>query len=199
MKTLQLLCFVQLLLVIGGYCDNCILPTATDLERVLKLIIYNGESTEEFNITISDFNVVCSAYGTQKDSYSLRSISAVVNYSCSTSLPTNSTCLGHPSCNRATVLEQVESECVNGQWSNSVLGSSANLRSIITEASLTTKRRVDCYFCLSPELAGNLSFTTDRVTHCTGMYNKSAIMLCYHFYYTYFIYINQYASMTIFT
>ena len=136
-----------------GVCQDCAQPTDKDLMRLLK---DGGNSTGEFNITLYYSQIVCRAYGRQKDL--LRLVSVVVEYTCS----------GHKMCQRGTVLEQIESECIAGHWANTVLGSTDYVRSTATQASLTVAARDDCSFCLSPELAANKSLKTDSVTHCVG-------------------------------
>ncbi|CAI8036485.1 CUB and sushi domain-containing protein 3, partial [Geodia barretti] len=78
------------------------------------------------------------------------------------------TCSGHNSCPPGTAVEQIESGCESGRWSNRVEGSTSFTRSQTTEASLSTTAREDCSACLSPELASELGITTDSVTHCVA-------------------------------
>ena len=122
------------------------------------IIIIGGvdSSASTPSIMLSAFKVVCRVHGEQRDL--LRAVSVVVEYSCSS----------NSNCPAATALEQIESECIRGQWSSSALGGTANIRSINPEANLKTNTRDDCSHCLSPQLASDFSLTTDSVTHCRG-------------------------------
>ena len=155
-----LTCVVQLLFVVTAIersaSQDCVPPSTTDLEIVLGLIIGGVDSAVTPNITLSDFKIVCRVHGEQRDL--LRAVSVVVEYTCSS----------HANCPAATALEQIESECINGQWSSNELGSPANIRSTNPEANLATVTKGDCSHCISPQLASKFSLTTDNITHCRG-------------------------------
>ena len=140
-----------------GFSKSCTLPKTGEIEKVIALIIGGGDGAPP-DVTLSDYQTVCRAYDKQQDL--ARAVSVVVEYTCS----------GHASCPAGRVLEQIESECIAGQWTNSVLGSTAGVHSptIDHEATLTTTTREDCSFCLSPYLASHRSLTTDIITHCVG-------------------------------
>ena len=157
MKLSAFLSVVQLLVVLdGGFSQGCAPPTAADLENVMRITIGDGSSSEVLQLAFIEFNIVCRAYGMEINF--LRGVSVVVQYTCS----------GSRMCPTGTALEQIDTECVGGQWAASVLGSTDFIRSTTTKASLNTTTREDCSFCFSPELAGNLSLTSDTITHCVG-------------------------------
>ena len=153
MLTMQL--NVLLVAVVAGICScqECSLPTNDDLEEVIANIL---QAPDISTVNVTRFHPVCLAFGQQQDLYRL--VSVVVEYTCS----------GHTNCPSGTAVEQIESECDSGSWSNSVGGSTENTRSVPSDASFTTITREDCSFCFSPELASILGATTDSVTHCVG-------------------------------
>ena len=150
-----------LMAVVAGLCScqrECSFPTNDDLELVIARNIIVGDSPSPPTIIVIRFHPVCLAFGEQQDRY--RVVSVVVEYTCS----------GNANCPSGTAVEQIESECINEVWSNSVLGSTDNVRSVFTEANFTTTTREDCSHCLSPELieVNRFPITTDSVTHCSG-------------------------------
>ena len=156
--------FVLVAAVVGtSYSQDCLPPTASDLEGVISTIISFGDAAPP-TITVSDFNVVCQFF-TQQEGL-LRGVSAVVQY----------TCTGHSNCPSGTVVEQIESECGFGTdgvtvvWTNDVEGFTdpSLIRSQTADATLSTTTREDCSACISPELAGFVGATTDSITHCVG-------------------------------
>ena len=116
------------------------------------------DSSSTPNINVMHIHPVCLAFNDVQDRY--HAVSVLVEY----------TCFGHNSCPSGTAVEQIESECDNGVWSNAVQGSPEYTRSQTTEANFSTFTREDCAFCVSPELGDVLSLTTDSVTHCLGEY-----------------------------
>ena len=135
--------------------ELCTFPTNDDLEVVIKDIIKaDGSSTP--TVDVMSFHPVCRAFDSVQNYY--RTMSVLVNYTCS----------DNPSCPSGTVVEQIESECDNGTWSNVVHGSTDFTRSQTTEASFSTSTRDNCSLCVSPELGATLSLTSDSVTHCVG-------------------------------
>ena len=138
--------------------DDCPEPQGTDLENVIALIIRAGDASAPPDITLLNSNVVCRAFGEQQGL--LRGVSVVVEY----------TCTGHSNCQTDTVVEQIESGCLNGAWSNSVGGTtaSASIRSPLNGSSLSTTAREDCARCFSTQLAEDQGPVTDRITHCVG-------------------------------
>ena len=139
-------------------CQKCSLPTNNDLEEVIKDIIEVDDSSSTPNVNVTHFHPVCLAFDDVQDRY--RAVSVLVEYTCS----------GHPNCPSGTVVEQIESECDNGVWSNVVRGSMDHTHSQTTEASFSTPTREDCSLCVSHELGASLSLVTDSVTHCVGEY-----------------------------
>ena len=138
---------------------DCASPTHSGLESVIASII-QGEDTSGTAavIELMDFQVVCRAFSARQGF--LRAVSVVVQYSCS----------GNANCPSGTVTEQIETECEDGRWDNSVNGIRDHIRSMTTEASLTTATRDDCIVCISPEIneAEDFRLDTDSVTHCVG-------------------------------
>ena len=139
-------------------CQECDYPTNSDLEDVIKEIILTGDNPSIPTVSVMSFHPLCLAFGVERGRY--RGVSVQVNYTCSE----------NPNCPGGTAAEQIESECVSGSWSNSVVASTDNTRSVVSEATYETTSREDCSFCVSPELiiASSLTFTTDNVTHCVG-------------------------------
>ena len=141
-------------------CQECTLPTSGDLEDVIADIIEADDSSSTPNVNVMSFHPVCLALDDVQDRY--RTVSVLVEYRCT----------GNPSCPSGTVVEQIESECDNGDWSYLVQGSPEFTRSQTSEASFLTSTREDCAFCVSPELdvEAGLSLSPDSVTHCVGEY-----------------------------
>ena len=112
------------------------------------------------SVNVMSSHPVCLSLDDVQDHY--RAVSVVVEY----------TCTGNPSCPSGTVVEQIESECTNGVWSNVVQGSPEFIRSQTPEANFSTSTRQDCALCVSPELDEEavLSLSPDSVTHCVGEY-----------------------------
>ena len=147
--------------VVAGLCScelDCSFPTNDDLEVVIASIAIAGDSPSSPTVNVIRFHPVCLAFGEQQDRY--RSVSVVVEYTCS----------GNANCPSGTAVEQIESGCDGEAWSNRVLGSTDNVRSVFTEANFTTTTREDCSYCLSPELAPTIGApdNIDSVTHCLG-------------------------------
>ena len=150
---------VLVVAVVAGICScqDCSFPTNDDLEEVIANVIRSGDSPTPPTVTVARFHPVCLAFGAQQDRYRL--VSVVVEYTCS----------GNTNCLSGTAVEQIESECDSGVWSNTVQGSTENTRSVPPDASFNTTTREDCSFCLTAELANNIiSVTTNNVTHCVG-------------------------------
>ena len=150
--------------VIGtSYSQECELPTASDLERVIPSIIQAGNAAAPPAINLIKFHFVCRSFTEEQDR--LRGVSVVVQY----------TCTGHSNCPSGSatvpgVVEQMEFGCVGGQWTNNVEGSTdpSLIRSQNTQATVSTTTRDSCSGCISPELANNVGGSTDSVTHCVG-------------------------------
>ena len=145
-------------LVLCGCQLDCPSPNSTDIAHVISLIVQSGEASSDPVVSISDFNFVCRAFGEQQGR--LRGVSVVVEY----------TCTGHSNCQTDTVVEQIESGCLNGAWSNNVGGTtdSTFILSPLDGASLSTTAREDCSRCFSTQLANDAGISTDPVTHCVG-------------------------------
>ena len=146
--------------VLAGMCScqlqDCTYPTKDDLKDVIKLESeYRDDSTAP-TIDVIMFQPVCLAFSEKQGLY--RSVSVVVQYTCS----------GHANCLSKIAEEQIESDCINGRWSNTVLRVSLNTHSIATSANVSTTTRENCAYCLSPDLASTFSLVTDTVTHCVG-------------------------------
>ena len=146
-------------LIVGfGSCQDCFPPTSDDLMTVIGAIIQSGDSSTQPVIILNNFSVVCSAFSEQQGF--LRGVSVVVEYAC----------FGHSNCPSGTVIEQIESGCVSGEWSNNVAGvtSPSHIRTTAPTATLSTATREDCSFCFSPILAGDYGVTTNSTSHCVG-------------------------------
>ena len=159
MSNAGLVCLLVSVLV-GTGCsqDDCNPPSTGDLESVIATIILAGDSAAPPQINLLNSNVVCRAFSQQQNR--LRYVSVVVQY----------TCTGHSNCQSGTVVEQIESGCQSGSWSNTVFGSSepTEIVSVPNGATFSTPARDDCSFCLSTQLAAMQGPTTDTVTHCVG-------------------------------
>ena len=135
MYSAELLILLLVAVAVGtGYSrDGCLTPTSNDLKSVITEIIQGGEP----QITVLNFSIVCRAFAQQQ--HLLRFVSAVVEYTCTDS----GNC---PS--GGTAVEQIESGCQSGSWSNTVLGSSepTEIRSQSPEATLSTTARDDCSY-----------------------------------------------------
>ena len=107
-------------------------------------------------VNVISFNPACLAFSEQKGLY--RSLSVIVEYTCS----------GNVNCRTDTVVEQFESQCNAGVWSNSLFNSTDGVRSVTTNASMSTITKEDCAFCLSLDIASRLSLTTNDIHHCVG-------------------------------
>ena len=139
--------------------DECELPTKSQLEDVIGLIIQAGDNAVAPDVELIDHEIVCSAFGEQEGL--LRQVSVVVEY----------TCTGHGNCLLNTATEQIETECNGGIWTNVIGGSTDDVRLESPTATLTTPGRDDCAFCLSPDKAESVELnapTPDTVTHCVG-------------------------------
>ena len=139
---------------------DCAYPTRTDLASVIQNTLRSGDAASNHDINVTAFHPLCLAYSAQKHRY--RGISVLINY----------TCRGPATCPRGeSAIEQFESECEDGRWSNRILGTfSAGSRTIEPTASFSTTLREDCAFCFSPELGREVGAPTapDAVTHCAG-------------------------------
>ena len=158
MRNASLKIFLALAVVGIGYCQDCSPPTASDLETVIADIFKSGDASASPTINLASFNVVCRAFSQQQNL--LRGVSVVVEYTCS----------GFSGCPMGTVIEQIESGCSSGSWSNRVGGTTDSSRTRTTSptATLSTTARDDCHSCLSDLLADDAGVTTDSVTHCVG-------------------------------
>ena len=137
--------------------QDCSYPTSGDLEEVIAQIITStDESSATPAVNVTDFHMVCLAFSDQRDRY--RAVSVVVEYTCS----------GHSSCPVGTAVEQVESECQAGDSSTASSVPGNDTHSLSHSADSSTAQREDCAFCLSPDLAGRVSLSTDHDTHCVG-------------------------------
>ena len=160
MAVLKEILLVIALVGISHAQTDCPEPQVTDIETVIADIIVAGDASAPPDITLLNSNVVCRAFGEQQGL--LRGVSVVVEY----------TCTGHSDCQTDTVLEQIESGCPSGNWTNSVGGTTATnfIRSPLDGSSLSTTAREDCSRCFSTQLANDAGVSTDPVTHCVGEY-----------------------------
>ena len=147
-----------ILSIIAGLCrgQDCGYPTTDDLEDVIKQAIPSSDSSTTPTVNVISFNPACLAFSEQKGLY--RSLSVIVEYTCS----------GNVNCRTDTVVEQFESQCNAGVWSKSLFNSTDGVRSVTTNASMSTITKEDCAFCLSLDIASRLSLTTNDIHHCVG-------------------------------
>ena len=124
--------------------QDCAFPTNSDLEAVITGIIETGDSPATPVIDVVTFHPLCLAFSRERDRY--RAVSVLVEY----------TCTGNTNCQGDMLLEQIESECAGGVWSNTVLGNNEHLRRREPVATFSTSTREDCSFCVSPTLANVL-------------------------------------------
>ena len=137
---------------------DCAFPTNSDLEVVITGIIETGDSPATPVINVVRYHPLCLAFSRERDRY--RAVSVLVEY----------TCTGNTNCQGDMLLEQIESECDSGVWSNAVLGNNEHLRRRDPVSTFSTNTREDCSFCVSPTLANVLiippSYFPDDVHHC---------------------------------
>ena len=142
-------------------CDG---PTDSDLAAVISYIITNSPT-----IDVMRFQPVCLAHSRQRGRY--RYVSVVVEY----------TCNGSSNCpNSSPAVEQFESECVSGSWSNiAAAHSPAHARTKNPTANFSTTTRNDCTFCYSQVLISEATFalTSDSFTHCVGEFISRSISM----------------------
>ena len=135
---------------------DCAYPNGSDVESVISSVIQIGDSPSIPTINVTSIHLVCLAHGDERDRYRL--VSFLVQYACS----------GNANCPFGIVLEQFESECVNGVWDIAVQGSTNHTRTTDPTANMSTSPREDCASCLSPDLASAAGLLTDSLTHCIG-------------------------------
>ena len=154
--SMSLLVFLAVGIVICSGQTECDPPTVSQLEDVISDIIRAGDNAAAPTVVLTAFNIVCLAFGEERDR--LRIVSVVVEY----------TCTGHVNCQTVSGVEQIEAQCNEGDWTNVVVGSTADVRTQSPQATLTTLSDV-CASCLSPErAAASGAGTSDIVTHCIG-------------------------------
>ena len=148
--------FLAVGIVICSGQDECDPPTPSQLEDVISLIIRAGDNAAAPTVDLTDYNIVCRAFGEERDR--LRIVSVVVEY----------TCTGHVNCQTVSGVEQIEAQCNGGIWTNDVAGSTDGVRTQMPQATLTTDDDI-CASCLSPGRAvASGAGTSDIVTHCIG-------------------------------
>ena len=139
---------------------DCGYPTTNDITVLIRNTLSSGDAFSLPAVNISSFQPLCLAYSRLQ--YRYRGLSVLVRYTCTDS----SVCpLGG-----GELVEQFESACENGVWSNRILGSTADTRTRAPTASFETVLREDCAYCLSPELALSVGVpaTPNRQHHCVG-------------------------------
>ena len=148
--------FLAVGIVICSGQDECDPPTPSQLEDVISDIIREGDNAAPPTVDLTDYNIVCLAFREERDR--LRIVSVVVEY----------TCTGHVNCQTVSGMEQIEAQCNEGNWTNVVVGSTADVRTQSPLATLNTPSDV-CASCLFPDRAVNSGAgTSDNVTHCIG-------------------------------
>ena len=151
------LVLASLFLDLGSCQMDCAFPSDDDIGSVISDIIAIGDSPSTPTIAVLDFQVLCLAYSEERNRSTFFSV--LVHY----------TCVGNTNSPAGTAVEQIESECKNGKWSNTVFGSTINTRRTNPTAVLVTPTREDCSACLSTTLASVLgSSAPDPNTHCLG-------------------------------
>ena len=135
---------------------DCALPTNSDIETVLVVTLRVGDRSSTPEVNVMNFTLRCLALSEERGRYGY--VSVFVTY----------TCTGHQLCPTGMAQEQIESECANGVWNSTVLGTTENTRRTDPVISISTPTRVDCAFCASPTLADLVVLTTDNENHCVG-------------------------------
>ena len=137
----------------NGQYSDCSMLEASELgdnstlsDTGLLVDALNARSQATLTYQLLEFNTVCLAQGTIKDTY--RSTSLVVRYRDS---------------NNAESTGQLHLQCFNGDWSEVSFGGSDNAIST-ADGSLTTPTRRDCLVCASP--AFPIPVSTQE--HCAG-------------------------------
>ena len=78
--------FLAVGIVICSGQEECDPPTPSQPEDVISLIIKEGDNAAAPTVNLTDYNIVCRAFGEERDR--LRIVSVVVEY----------TCTGHVNC-----------------------------------------------------------------------------------------------------
>ena len=145
---------------VNGQYSDCFMLQASELGDNTTLSgtgllaeALNAASQTDLTYQVLDFNTVCLAQGTVRDTY--RSTSLVVMY--------------RPSVGDESTM-QLHLQCIAGAWSELNFGSADNAIST-ADGSLTTPTRRDCLVCASPALP--ITVTTEE--HCSG---KSIEVTC---------------------
>ena len=161
--------------------DECPVITESELGsrdalNASGLIAERLGSSDIPNVRIFDYNIVCFAVGSDRETY--RVLSVVVQYQCSGAF-----CAGTPLGRQGNGTSQFEFSCSGGSWANEVEGS-GNASSTFTNpsnATVGTQARRDCSFCLRPDVAASGSFSpaliVDNVTHCSGIRRLLLLLL----------------------
>ena len=135
--------------------SDCALPTNSDIANVIESAIPSGDNPVQPQITLLNVRHVCRAFSEERGRYRL--VSVLVEYMCE----------GSALCPDGTVTEQFAIGCDSGNWTNSVRGNTANIRTENPTATFSTELREDCSFCFSPELADSITAPPpDEETHC---------------------------------
>ena len=127
-----------------------------------------SSQSETPEVRIFDYNIVCFAAGSARETY--RVLSVVIHYRCSGAF-----CAGSPLGLEGNGTSQFEFSCSSGSWANEVEGSGTASSTFTnpSNATVDTQARRDCSFCLN-NVAASGSFSPaliiDGVTHCAGMY-----------------------------
>ena len=138
---------------------DCAFPTRNDLTSVIQSYLRSGDASSLHDINVTASRPLCLAHSAQRHRY--RGISVLVEY----------TCRGPATCpgDGGPIVWQLDAACVDGEWSNRILGSTSDFPTTSPAANFSTPLREDCAFCLSPELAGDIGAPlTDTKTHCLG-------------------------------
>ncbi len=102
-------------------------------------------------VQLLQFNIVCLAQGTVRDTY--RSLSLIAEYR---------------DAGGTVATIQLHLQCVGGTWSTRNFGSSSAAASTPTNGTLTTTLRTDCFLCLNPSQGG-----PEGAHHCLGELDAS--------------------------
>ena len=153
---LLLTCLLSGCVDVASCQSDCPLISVSAAETVIAGILTTGENSQSPTVDVENFDILCLAQSTERNRY--RGVSLLVEY----------TCTGNANCPTGIALEQIESECVNGVWSNSVLGVTDFTRTTHPHLAPQNATVANCAFCLSPDLAATFSLTSDILSHCTG-------------------------------
>ena len=116
----------------------------------------SGDQARAVSVQVNNSTIVCLSSGRTRDTF--RTVSVVVNYTCTGTAPECTT--GNP------VLSQFDFGCVAGpRWSTSVGGTSTSSITTPPDGTLSTPLRIECGVCISSARSGFENITNND-QHC---------------------------------